>query len=83
MGKASEVESNNDLLNLLILAVTTLDSSNPTLLPPDKDSGIVDSGLSGFYFGPGAPGNNYDAIAPTIEIQVANHTCPTYLHPAK
>ncbi len=27
-----------------------------------------------FYFGPNAPVNNYDATAPTIEVQVANGT---------
>ncbi len=68
------VESNNDLINLLKLAVTTLDSSNPTQLPPDSNSGIADSGLTGFYFGPDAPVSNYDAIAPAIEAQVANGT---------
>jgi hypothetical protein len=43
------VESNNDLLDLLKLAITTLDSSNPTQLPPHNNSGIADSGLTGFY----------------------------------
>jgi hypothetical protein len=65
---------NNNLLNLLNLAVTTLGSCNPTLLPPDNKSGIADSGSTGYYFGPDAPVNNYDAIAPTIEVQVANGT---------
>jgi hypothetical protein len=63
---------NNDLLNLLKLAVTTLDSCNPTQLSPNKESGIADSGSKGYYFGPGAPVSNYDATAPTIEVQVAN-----------
>jgi hypothetical protein len=27
-----------------------------------------------YYFGPNAPVSNYDATAPTIEVQVANHT---------
>jgi hypothetical protein len=67
------VESNNNLINFLKLALTTLDSS-PTQLPPDNDSGIADSGLRGFYFGPNAPVNNYDATTPKIEIQVANST---------
>jgi hypothetical protein len=68
------VESYNDLLNLLKLAITTLDSSNPTQLPPDNDSGIADSGSTGFYFGPDVPVSNYDGTAPTIEVQVANGT---------
>jgi hypothetical protein len=65
---------NNNLLNLLKLAVTTLDSCNPTQLPPDNESGIADSGSTGCYFGPDAPVSNYDATAPTIEVQVANGT---------
>jgi hypothetical protein len=44
------VESNNNLLNLLKLAVTKLNSCNPTQLSPDKDSGIADSGSTRFYF---------------------------------
>jgi hypothetical protein len=61
------VESNNDLLNLLTLAVTTLNSCNPTQLPLDNDSGIADSGSMRFYFGPDTPVSNYDTTAPTIE----------------
>ncbi len=56
------------------LAITTLDISNPTLLATDNKSGIADSGSSGFYFCPHAPVNNYDATAPTIEVQVADGT---------
>jgi hypothetical protein len=66
------VEPKSNFLNLLKVAVTTRDSSNLTQLPPDNDSGIADSGSTGFYFGPNAPVNNYDATAPTIEFQVAN-----------
>jgi hypothetical protein len=66
------VESNNDLLNLLKLAITTLDSSNPNQLSPDSNSSIFDSGSTEFYFGPIEPVNNYDATSPTIEVQVAN-----------
>jgi hypothetical protein len=73
-GIASEVESNNNLLNLLKLVVTTLDSSNPTLLPTNNDSGIANSGSLEFSLGPDAPVNNYDATLPTIEVQVANNT---------
>jgi hypothetical protein len=65
---------NNDLLNLLKLAVNTLDNCNPTQLPPNNKSGIADSGSTGYYFGPNAPVSNYDATAPTIEVQVANST---------
>ncbi len=73
-GIASNIVSNNNLINLKELAITTLDSSNPTLHPINNNSGIADSGLSGFYFGPDAPVNNYDATAPTIEVQVAKVT---------
>jgi hypothetical protein len=72
-GIASMVE-NNDLLNLLKLAVTALDSCNPTQLPPKNNSGIAASGLMGFYFGPDAPISNYDTLAPTLEVQVAKGT---------
>jgi hypothetical protein len=65
---------NINLLNLLKLAITTLGSCNPTQLPPDNKSGIVDSGLMGYYFGPNTPVSNYDATAPTIEVQVAYGT---------
>jgi hypothetical protein len=74
-GIAADIVSNNILLNQQKLAVTTLDSSNPTLHSTNNDSGIVNSGLLGFYFGPNyAPVNSYDATAPTIEVQVANST---------
>jgi hypothetical protein len=59
---------NNDSLNLLKLAVTTLGSCNPTQFPPNNKSGIADSGLTGYYFGPNAPVSNYDATVPTIEV---------------
>ncbi len=65
---------NNNLLNLLKLAVTTLGSCNHIQLPPDNESGIVDSGLTGYYFGPDAPVSNYDATTPKIEVPVANGT---------
>jgi hypothetical protein len=65
---------NNNLLNLLKLAITTLDSCNPTQLPPNNEFRIADSGLTGYHFGPDAPVSNYDDIAPTIEVQVANGT---------
>jgi hypothetical protein len=86
---------NNNLLNHLKLAVTSLGSCNPTQLPPKNESGIADSGSTGYYFGPNAPVSNYDATAPTTEVQVANstpeqsiasaelHQCLTYLQPAE
>jgi hypothetical protein len=65
---------NNELLNLLKLAATTLGSCNPTQLPPSNESSIKDSGSMGYYIGPDAPVSNYDATVPTIEVQVANGT---------
>ncbi len=73
-GIASNVVSNNGLLILQELVITTLDSSNPTLHPTNNDISIADSGLAGFYFGPDALVNNHDATAPTIEVQVDNGT---------
>jgi hypothetical protein len=67
------VEKNN-LLNLLKLAATTLGSCYPTQLPLNNESGIADSGSTGYYFGPDAPVSNNDATASTIEVQVANGT---------
>jgi hypothetical protein len=49
-------------------------SCNPTPHPLDIDTGIADSGLSHFYFAPGAPVTKYDATAPTIGVCVANST---------
>ncbi len=74
MGIASVVESNNNLLNLLKLAVTTFDSRNPTQLPTDNNSGVAGSGSTVFYFGLNTPVSNYDATAPTIKVQIANGT---------
>jgi hypothetical protein len=65
---------NNNLLNLLKLAITTLGSCNPTQLLPDNKSSIADSSSMGYCFGPDAPVSNYDATAPKIEVQVANGT---------
>ena len=65
---------NNNLLNFLKLAITTLGSCNPTQRLPNNKSGIADSGSMGYYFGPNAPVSNFDATVPTIEVQVANGT---------
>jgi hypothetical protein len=71
---ALNVVSDNDLINNKKLAFTTFTSCNPTPHPPDKDTGIVDSGSSHLYFAPSAPVMNYDATAPTIRVRVANGT---------
>jgi hypothetical protein len=35
-------------------------------------TGIADSGASGFYFAPGAPVANYNPAAPKVSVRVAN-----------
>jgi hypothetical protein len=74
VGIASNIVFDNNLINLQELAITKLDSYNPTLHPTNNNSGIDNSGLLGFYFGSDAPVNNYDATAPTIEVWVAYST---------
>jgi hypothetical protein len=59
---------NNNLFNLLKVAVSTLGSCNPTQPPPNNESSVADSGLTGYYFGPDAPVSNYVATVPTIEV---------------
>jgi hypothetical protein len=71
---ALNVVSDNNLINYKKLAFTTFTSRNPTPHPPNNETGIADSGSSHFYFAPGAPVMNYDAIAPTIGVRVANGT---------
>ncbi len=71
---ALTVVSDNDLSNNKKLAFTTFTGRNPIPRPPDKDTGIADSGSSHFYFAPGAPVMNYDTTAPTIGVRVANGT---------
>jgi hypothetical protein len=62
------------LIHFQELAVIILNSRNPIFHPTNNDSGIADLGLLGLYLGPDATVNNYDAIAPTIEVWVANIT---------
>jgi hypothetical protein len=71
---ALTVVSDNDLSNNKKLAFTTLTGGNPIPRPPDKDTGIADTGSSHFYFAPGKPVMNYNTTAPTIGVPVANIT---------
>jgi hypothetical protein len=71
---ALTVVSDNDLINNKNLAFTMFTSRNPTPHPPDKDTGIADSGSSHFYFAPGVPVMKYYATAPTIGVRIANGT---------
>ena len=45
---------------------------NPTPNIPPNHTGIDDSGASSFYFAPDAPVANYNPLAPTIGVCVAN-----------
>ena len=45
---------------------------NPSPNIPPSHTGIADSGASSFYFAPDAPVANYNALAPTVGVRVAN-----------
>ena len=45
---------------------------NPPPNIPLNHTGIADSGASSFYFAPDAPVANYNPLAPTIGVRVAN-----------
>ena len=63
---------NNELLkNNFYYALSTASVSNPTQLK-SSDTGIADSGASGFYFAPGAHVTNINSKAPAIGVEVAN-----------
>jgi hypothetical protein len=56
-------------------------SSDCNQNPPTStqlQTGIADSGASGFYFAPGAPVANYNPAAPKVGVRVANG-CPKSL----
>ena len=76
-GMALHIVSDNDLINNKKLAFTTLTSRNPsTPHHPTKTLALQtqDPPISHIYFAPGALVTNYDAIAPTIGVPVANGT---------
>ena len=66
-----ESDSDNGLINNYYYALTTEHASNPPPLPI-SDTGIADSGASGFFFAPDAPASNQNHHAPTIGVQLAN-----------
>jgi hypothetical protein len=45
---------------------------NPPPHVPSSYTGIANSGASSFYFAPNAPVANYNSLAPTIGVRVAN-----------
>ncbi len=45
---------------------------NPPPHIQPSHTGIADSGASSFYFAPNAPVANYNSLAPTIGVRVAN-----------
>jgi len=51
-------------------ALSALDACSPPPIP-DKDTGIANTGASGFYFWPDAPIKNVDPAAPPIKVGTA------------
>ena len=71
MANAVHCVTDNLLKNNYYYALSTASAGNPTQLP-SSDTGIADSGASGFYFAPGAHVANLNSRAPPIEVEVAN-----------
>ena len=71
MANAVHCVSNNLLKTNYYYALSTASANNPTQLP-SSDTGIADSGASGFYFAPGAHVANLNSMAPPIGVEVAN-----------
>ena len=71
MANAVHCVTNNLLKNNYYYALSTASAGNPTHLP-SSDTGIADSGASGFYFAPGAHVGNLNSRAPPIGVEVAN-----------
>ena len=71
MANAVHCVTDNLLKNNYYYALSTASAGNPTQLP-SSDTGIADSGASGFYFAPGAPVANLNHKAPTVGVRVAN-----------
>jgi hypothetical protein len=63
--------SNELLKNNFYFALSTASASNLTQIN-SSDTGIADSGASGFYFAPGAHVANINSKAPAIGVEVAN-----------
>jgi hypothetical protein len=59
------------LQNNYYFALSTTSACNPTQLPLSQ-TGIANSGASGFYFAPGAPVTDLNPKAPIVGIRVAN-----------
>ena len=71
MANAVHCVTNNLLKTNYYYALSTASASNPNQLP-SSDTGIADSGASGFYFAPGAHVANLNSRAPPIGVEVAN-----------
>ena len=71
MANAVHCVTDNLLKNNYYYALSTASAGNPTQLP-SSDTGIADSGASGFYFAPGAHVANLNSRAPPIGVEVAN-----------
>ena len=71
MANAVHCVTDNLLKHNYYYALSTASAGNPTHLP-SSDTGIADSGASGFYFAPGAHVANLNSRAPPIGVEVAN-----------
>jgi hypothetical protein len=71
MANAVYCIDNKLLKNNYYYALSTVSDQTPTQLS-SADTGIADSGASGFYFAPGAHVSNLNSRAPAIGVEVAN-----------
>jgi hypothetical protein len=71
MANAVHCVTNELLKNNFYYDLSTASASNPTQLP-SSDTGLADSGASGFYFAPDAHVANINSRAPAIRVEVVN-----------
>jgi hypothetical protein len=72
MANLAVTDDSNLCKNNYYYALASEYVSNPSPNIPPSHTGIADSGASGFYFAPDAPVANYNALAPTVGVRVAN-----------
>jgi hypothetical protein len=77
MAAAVYCENNDMCKNNYYYALSSNCNQKP-LTSTQLQTGIADSGASGFYFAPGAPVANYNPAAPKVGVWVANG-CPESL----
>ena len=66
------IDNSNLCKNNYYYALASEYVPNPPPHIPPSHTGIADSGASSFYFAPDAPVANYNSLAPTIGVRVAN-----------